>query len=247
LPPKIASTQRVFEYTAAPVPTGALGFSMLASYTNDAERPLVLNVNVYSLLSQQAVEGGQPSKTLVLPAGYTPYTGSDPGSGDSGQLRITYGAEAAKRVIVCDLKSGSYQLPPSASAQVEVSVSSGPLDTFANPCIVSAAFAEGWIPTPARAVFTYRGRMEIADAWLGPIPDGARWVGIGSSALGVGVGQPALRYRAPTIIQDWANQIFAPSVLPTEMGPHTNVEGWGLTNIGGTLVYLAWVRFYLEL
>jgi hypothetical protein len=212
-------------------------------------RPVTAHVNVYSLYSESQSEGaGIPARTVELPAGLPFPNTSNPNQLDCGRLRFSYGSQRAPRAIVTDLKSGSYQLPPSESVRIEAHVNGGAATDFADACIVSSACTEGWQAAPARPVFTYQGVLDPSEVYNNSYPDGARWVALFASAASVGgATEPELQFRSPLILLDYVNSVFVPPVQPVELPCRYNVEGWQLENrSAANQILLARVRFYLE-
>lgn len=248
--PKFSSNPVDFLATLAPI-TGDRPYQLLAEYATEAgehARPIVVHVNVYN----QAL-AGEAAGVAVLPSTLH-LSGNWQGNfADTGRLKFTYGAGAARRVIITDLKSGSYQLPPSEQVRVQAAVSSTTLAPFGLNLTVSAACVEGWQAAPARPVLsTIVDLAAAAEFTPSPYPDGARWVDIMVNALGTGFGFPVIEWLdqnggSPTgsnyMLRDFVNQVFLPAMGPIEIG--STEGGWRLRN-SGAVAATTTVRFFLE-
>lgn len=122
-------------------------------------------------------------RTVELPAGLSPYGSGRPG----GALIVTYGSGGTERRLVCDLRGGSYAIPPCETARVEAVVwqDGVSLEGFS----VSATFVDGAFPSPSRFTHTYAaqkstdaGLYEGLNYFSLTIPDGARWMQLWASS-----------------------------------------------------------------
>lgn len=242
MPREGSSTSKTFPFTDAPVPYPQ-GSTLIASWdvggAGEAPRPIVLIV---------VVEGDRRE----LPAGVTELIGTDPyPEGDGGQIVLKYGAGAAARTIVMDLKPGSYQLPPCEAARCEVSAWSAPNAGREAEIKVSACFVEGVLPaSPARPVYSYQ--VTVVGGGYGNnrqmrVPPGARWVQLCTS-INTEYARPILRLYAPgvSILQDLDADSFAPpGGGPYELGGKGEIAYLDNNNAGTQGD--CFVRFYLEL
>lgn len=204
--------------------------------------PLVVHVDV---------RGPNPNTASAPFASQVAYMAGADGAGATttrglGVLRFTYGVGNAVRVIDADLKTGTYQLPPSSSCTVEAFLYG--YFGSATRVTVSAAVAPGLTHFPTRPFNTIPVTLNAGLSQLIQAPFGARWVGLaGGVATGVGAGQPHLVLTTggigPAIVQDWTTGTFvgAPNAM-VELSHRVNPS---LRNNGGTSVEST-VRFGLE-
>jgi len=248
--PTFASRSVPFDMTGV-IPLGTQQDELLASFSA-AEfprkaRPLVCHVNVKSL---------NTSGLLELPAGgsFDDWPPEDPPNTpadvDSGFLIFEYGDGSASRRIMTDLKSGTYQLPPSIEARVFANVYTNNTLPFLHQCQVSACLSEGWMSNPTRPVYSWMQPIGAGSSWSSFIPDGARWVQVMLGTQEVpGSGTNVLRFvgGGASIYMDWAGNVFVPPVQPVELGPRYSEDTWGLFNDGAdNITYGTAVRFFLE-
>jgi hypothetical protein len=93
---------------------GARGQQVLCNATFDTPTPCTVHIGVALLASLSA--GGRNSWDFVSET-------QDGGSNVAvGSLIFEYGAGAAKRRVTCDLRPGSYQLPPCNEVTVYIKV-----------------------------------------------------------------------------------------------------------------------------
>jgi hypothetical protein len=210
-------------------------------------RPLALHLNVYD--AESNLEAAVESEVQTLVARQVEIPVLSQVGYDIGHMLVRYGSQAASRTLMCDLRSGTYQLPPSESASIDVV-----LNATEHPIVVSAAIVEGWVPQPARFTHTFALNIPGPGGWYYAYPDGARWVSLIAAANGTGVGKPRFVFRAhdalqdfaPLIIQDYAAGAFFPSTPgPYELAPLFRTARWVCSNEGTTTGIVA-VRFYLE-
>jgi hypothetical protein len=236
---------------------------LVASY--DAEgappKPLTLLVNVLS--DNVGDESGLHSyyvdtvtqaqgyrtvrRTLELNAGLSPFSGNAAG----GAMVITYGTGATERRIVCDLKSGSYVLPPCESARMEaIFWQPSPVDWGFT---VTGAFVEGSFAAPSRfthsymdlaAINTQSSSIDGLHSFDLTVPDGARWIQVWQS-LGMATEQSNVRVyldRGARVDYDYiaGSAPLDPIELPTARDGEVTVMH--LSQDGRRVC----VRFYLE-
>lgn len=217
------------------------GTQIVRWMTDDqAAIPVVVHVDVKG--------SGTPTPTNPFAAQAT-WKGGGDGTGDTsrpaGVLRLTYGAGNAVRVVDLDLRSGTYQLPPSTTCTVEAFFfQTGPLKAT-----VAASIVAGLTEAPTRAFNSMELSIVAGGSQSITVPHGARWIGLmGGGATGIGAGQPNLVVtfgaRNPTIIQDWTTGTFvgAPGDM-IEMPDRSTVT---VKNNGATTA-LVTVRFAIEL
>lgn len=234
---------------ALPYPQPA---QLVTSYDVDDSpaRPLALHVDVYDRAfeadpgafswTDESVEPPVEYTSRTVPRRGAELLASPTLAAIGGQLLLTYGAGAAVRRLVCDLKSGTYQLPPCESARVEALVfSQGP---WTRELIVGGALVEGWVPQPARFTYTYQVALRPSAEIVLPYPDGARWVqAFAPAALAGAASLPSVALATPYQVLDYGAGVY------TNAGPVELVPGaGGLTLQNRADPTDAVVRFYLE-
>lgn len=194
-----------FYATSAPIPWPQQA-KLVASFEaqGDAPQPLTLLVTTnlhnvgdssgyheWTTNTQEQLSGYRTVRRSVeLAAGLTPY--KNPTNDQGGALIVTYGAGGTERRLVCDLRPGSYALPPCESARVEALVWSRSFP-FAGAFSVSATFVPGSFAAPSRFTHTYEGISarygQGSTVYEGEfdaelvVPDGARWLTVWQSPM----------------------------------------------------------------
>lgn len=166
----------------------------------------------------------------------------------TAMLVLEYGYGSVSRRIVCDLKPGSYQLPP--STQVKASVIpfvQGEGDAWNDDVLVRLAIATGHTQQPARPILTGGLSLEAAGTRNIVTPAGTRWVDCWSD-VELGATAPIVKLlglnMSPLLQRDYTTGVFTPSWGPVEtFGPGVT---YTLVNSGSAAAY-CWVRFFLEL
>jgi hypothetical protein len=144
-----------------------------------------------------------------------------------GFVRIEYGDGQASRAIVADLKSGTYQVPPSLQVRVTAKCYTPSATAFAPTTRVRGAISPGTIPNPARLTYSHMQSMAAGASFDFQVPDGARWADCWSTYADPGVSGPRLLLRQqavtgthpmPVIMRDYPNASFVPSWGPVDIG-----------------------------
>lgn len=139
--------------------------------TGLAQVPASIPVGVTSLFSGAQWEGDEPLPLVVLIGeqaglGTSPVnlnSGAEDVSGNRFCVQIEYGRGNVSRKVLCDLRSGSIQLPPSQYCRASLLILGG-LPAFNVPM----AIAEGSLSSLDNPTFT-------TNKLAGTVPAGARW------------------------------------------------------------------------
>lgn len=256
-----------FKPTTAPVPYDPSRVELITSYEVEGHPARPLTVHIQVSAAQSAAVAQSYSRPGDGPDIVSPYSaepvrntellaGPSMNDGDGGQLIFTYGAGACTRRLVCDLRSGSYQLPPSESARVEALVFSGWAESgngeiaepFYSDLTVAGAIVEGWTPAPTRMTYSTRMLLRSTAGGGDPpsfrYPDGARWMQLFAEVPPVGSDMPKIELRNPYALLDYTTGSFVNGSGPIELAP--GGFAYSIDYQAGAANQPAMVRFYLE-
>ena len=167
-----------------------------------------------------------------------PAAGSPVGNG-LGRLVFTYGDGAAVQRVPCDLKSGSYQLPPSDQVTVACHVASESFeDPFAPAVNITGSIAPGIHIEPTLPTYTHVIGQALANnpspVWM---PDNARDIDLWASSptSRYGAGAPVITMHdggggtyvngAAQMVRDYITGVFLPPCA---------ARAWGSVPPGGS-------------
>jgi hypothetical protein len=192
-------------------------------------------------------------RTFDFPAGGRLSFISGQSTNGFGRLVFEYGAGAAIQRVECDLKSGSYQLPPSEQVTVTCQIAAQNTENGFKPDVsVGGAIVEGLHIEPTLPTFTYAVN-EISPGEIESIfiPDNARdvemWAVIGDPSLLPILtlsANPEKRNGAPFMLRDYENGIFLPPCAARLAG--TNFTSYAL-GLDANIATAAAVQFTLDL
>jgi hypothetical protein len=242
----------------------------VCSYVNidNEPAPTVVHVSCSNMFADELVPNYSRQRHYFagcLSAGGGPAVKSLSAAGQGlAALILEYGAGPAVRTVLCDLKPGSYQLPPCTQVRASVLAyrsAAEPL-VFYGGDVSIAICGKQVISNPTRAVITHGGNISGAanTGYAISVPAQVRWWDAWCDFPNIApfaTDAPTLLARGDTaastpsgigaLIRDYTTGFFTPSWGPVEFGGVDSqtlvVSDMNLTGFATS----AWLQFYLEL